>query len=152
MTKLADCGGRHVVHRYAQSALSDVLGFSLAKAGGAFTRTTRLSGSTGRFGSHPRGRHFPRQKVDPHTDNRPLEIRRRQRTGIPTLSGRASAQEVAISAAGCICTKVMTVTQTEDNHNSARSFVVYRNIPSKSKQHSNAPCLNTVSSSLVFRR
>lgn len=31
MTKLADCGGRHVVHRYAQNALSDVLRFSLAK-------------------------------------------------------------------------------------------------------------------------
>ncbi|MBQ3328717.1 MAG: hypothetical protein IJG88_02075 [Eggerthellaceae bacterium] len=31
MTKLADCGGRHVVHRYAQNALSDVFRFSLAK-------------------------------------------------------------------------------------------------------------------------
>ena len=31
MTKLADCGGRHAAHRYAQNALSDVFRFSLAK-------------------------------------------------------------------------------------------------------------------------
>ena len=34
MTKLADCGGRHAAHRYAQNALSDVFRFSLAKTYG----------------------------------------------------------------------------------------------------------------------
>ena len=35
MTKLADCGGRHVAHRYAQNAFGDVVGFSLAKTASA---------------------------------------------------------------------------------------------------------------------
>lgn len=52
---------------------------------------------------NPRRRNFPQREVGFDVGSIPSEVHRRQRMGLLPLSGRASAQEVAVPAASRIC-------------------------------------------------